>query len=451
MLDIAPLRTRVSGPVLTPDDAGFAEEVASWTLNFTHRPQVAVGATSTSDIAEAVKFTAANGLGVRIQSTGHGSHEEIVDGVLIVTSRLGAISLDPATRVATIAAGAKWDAVVKKAAPFGLAPIAGASLIVGVVGFLLGGGLGPLARSHGFSSDYVREFEVVTADGQVIFANAESHPDLFWALRGGKGGFGVVTSVRIELVELPTLYGGSLLFDGPDIETALKAWINYTATADPLVSTSAAILRAPDLPFVPEPIRGRTLLAVRFVYPGDSATGERLAAPLRAAAPVYLDQLAEMPASEIPSIHNDPTEPTMGWRLSRMLSSADPALATALLEHVGNGISTPFVAVELRHLGSATVEDVAGGSAVGGRCARFTFSLVGAPNPALFDAVLPRASEAVVTTLAPWLARETTVNFTTHFATQEQFEASWPPAIFARLAAVRAKYDPDGVFTFGPS
>ncbi|MCU1599153.1 MAG: mcrA [Glaciihabitans sp.] len=450
MLDIEALRTRVTGPVLTPDDEGFAEEVAPWMQNFTHRPRVAVGAASPNDVAEAVKFAVANGLAVRIQSTGHGSQELIADGVLILTRRLDGISIDPTTRVATIGAGVKWGAVVAKAAQLGLAPIVGSSPTVGTIGFLLGGGLGPLARSHGFASDYVRDFEVVTADGQLISANRGTNPDLFWALRGGKGGFGVVTSVRVELVELPTLYGGSLTYDAPDIATAFRAWIDYTATADPSVSTSAAILRMPDLPFIPEPIRGRTLLTIRFAYPGDAATGERLASPLRAAAPVYLDDLDEMPAGEIARIHNDPTEPVTGWTLGRMLASADSGLATVLLDHVGNGEPAPFVAVELRHLGEATREDVAGGSAVGGRSAQFTLNLVGVPNPALFDTVLPRASEAIITALTPWLAPETTVNFVERFATQEKFEASWPPATFARLAAVRAKYDPDGVFPYGP-
>lgn len=444
MPDLTLLRSRVVGPVLSREDAGFAEEVAAWSQTFTHTPEVAVGATSATDVAEAVKFARSNGLGVRVQATGHGSHEAITDGMLILTRRLDAVSIEPATRIATIGGGSRWGAVVTAAAEHGLAPITGAAGTVGVVGYLLGGGFGPLVRSHGVSSDYVRGFEVVTAQGELIVADATENPDLFWALRGGKGGLGVVTEVRIELVELATLYGGSLIYDAENIEAALRAWVEYTATAEPEVSTSAAILRVPDLPFLPEPLRGRTLLALRFAYPGDTATGERLASSLRAAAPVYLDGLAEMPATAIATIHNDPTEPTVSWALGRMLDSIDQDFADALLARVGAGVELPFVAVELRHLGSAAARDVAGGSAVGGRSPGFSLNLIGAPDPALFGAVLPGAAAALLGELGPWLSAETNINFAAH----GHAEKAWPQQIEQRLAGVREQWDPLRLFPF---
>ena len=184
MIDIAELRSRVSGTVLRPADEGFAAEVAGFNLAIEQTPDVAVVATSTADVVEAVLFARELALPVRVQSTGHGAHDRITEGVLVSTRRMASVKLDPATRVATIGAGARWSRVIAAGAPLGLAPIAGASSSVGVVGYLTGGGFGPLARSHGVSSDYVRGFTVVTGTGDVVEASATSNADLFWALRG---------------------------------------------------------------------------------------------------------------------------------------------------------------------------------------------------------------------------------------------------------------------------
>ncbi|HEY5231381.1 MAG TPA: FAD-binding oxidoreductase [Galbitalea sp.] len=449
MSDVSTLRSRVSGPVLISGDEGYAEESEAWIQNFVHTPDVVVGAASAEDVVEAVKFAAANGLAVRIQGSGHGSHAAITNGMLITTKRLNAVTVDPVTRIATLGAGVLADAAIAAAAEHGLAPITGSSGTVGITGLLLGGGLGPLARSFGFGSDWVREFEVVTGGGELVRANADEHPDLFWALRGGKGGLGVVTELKVELVELATLYGGSLTFDAEHIEAALRAWVTYTETAHPKVSTSVTLLRVPDLPFVPEPVRGRALLALRFAYTGDAATGEKLAAPLRAAAPVYLDELGELPAAEIGRIHNDPPNPTVGWVSGRMLNGFDQDFVTRLLEFAAPGKNFPFLATEVRHLGSATLTDVPGGSAVGGRSANGTLTVVGVPNPELFESVIPAAAEAYFDALAPWLAAENNVNFASAFASEKEYEGAGPPATFTRLAEVKKKYDPKSLFVFG--
>ncbi|HEY4267721.1 MAG TPA: FAD-binding protein [Galbitalea sp.] len=462
-LDVTSLRAVVVGPVLTPGDEGFADEVVAWIRNFDHTPQVAVGVTSAADVIAAVNFARDNLLPVRVQATGHASHFAITDGMLIVTKRMSDVTVDSAARTATISAGASWAAVVA-AAGVRLAPIAGSAPTVGAVGFLLGGGVGPLARSFGFGSDYIESVEIVTSNGELITASASQNQDLFWALRGGKGGLGVVTEIRVRLVELDTLYGGSLFFDVDAIEPALRAWVDYTQTADPNVTTSAAILRMPDLPFIPEPVRGRTLLSLRFAYTGGgdgdsdgdgtggrdgelggdldlAARGEVLAAPLRAAAPVYIDSLALMPAGEVARIHGDPTEPTVGWTLGRMFTSIDQDFASVILRHAGPLQHAPYVAIEVRHLGAATIVDVPGGSAVGGRSAPYTLNLVGAPNPALFAEVLPTSSAALLKDLSPWLADVTTVNFLGHPGA-----SAWSADTNQRLGKVRAEVDPAGMF-----
>jgi hypothetical protein len=297
LTDLSELRTRVSGPVLTVDDDGFAEEASGENLALLNTPDVVVGATSTEDVVEALRLARDLGLRVRVQSTGHGAAAPITDGLLVSTRRLDTVSIDADERVATVGAGARWRDVVAAAGPLGLAPVTGSSPGVGVVGYLTGGGYGPLIRSHGVSSDRVRGLTVVDGRGEVLTVSAEENADLFWALRGGKSGLGIVTEVRVELVELPELYAGSLMFEGEHIDRVLRGWLDYTRTAPDGVSTSLALMSFPPIDKIPEPMRGKRFASVRFAFPGPSAEGEELAAPLRDLAPVFQDEIGPSPSS----------------------------------------------------------------------------------------------------------------------------------------------------------
>ena len=449
MTDFTSLRDAVSGVVLTRSDADYASEVTGFNLSVESRPEVVVGVASADDVVAAVRFAAEHGLPVRVQSTGHGA-QLVSDGMLISTRRLDAVSVDPGTRIATIGAGARWAAVIAAADPFGLAPVTGSSASVGAVGYLLGGGLGPLARSHGFSSDWVRAFSVVTADGELVTASADEHPDLFWALRGGKGGLGVVTEVRLELSELPELYAGALMFEGDAIEPALRAWAAFTETAPVDVTTSAAIIHFPPLDFIPEIFRGKDILAVRFARPGDAATGESLAAPLRAAATPLVDGLRPLPRADVALIHNDPSDPGPSWGAGMLLDRIDDAFIDLVLANFGAGVRGPFMVTEVRHLGAATSRDVAGGSAVGGRDAGYAFTVIGRPDPSLFAEVLPAALAELKPQLAPWLSSGTNIHWI-EWGSDADYERSWPADVLARLRAVRAEVDPQGRFPFGPA
>src|SRR5690349_8642283 len=245
------LTQRIGGPVLTARDAGYATEIAGFNTVAVCTPEIVVGVTSAADVAAAVRFARAQGLRIHVQGAGHGGLVPVRSGMLVSTRRLDAVSIDADLATATIGAGARWSPVVVAAAEHGLAPIAGSSVTVGVVGYLLGGGLGPLARSHGFSSDYLLAATVVTGEGGLVEATERQNLDLFWALRGGRDGLGIVTEVRLRLVPLRTLYAGSLFFAEEHIEAALRAWIDWTATAHPQVTTSVALVRFPPIDVIP--------------------------------------------------------------------------------------------------------------------------------------------------------------------------------------------------------
>src|SRR5262245_18097994 len=194
--DLDMLTKEVTGPVLVAGDERYAEECTPWNLAIAHHPDVVVGATDTADVQAAVRFAETHNRPVAVLATGHGAAVPADGAVLINVHRMDGIVIDPARRTATVGAGVRMQSLIDMAAEVGLAPVCGSSPSVGVVGFTLGGGLSPaLGRAYGYAADHVRAAEIVTADGQVRHVDAETEPDLFFAIRGGKGNFGVVTSL----------------------------------------------------------------------------------------------------------------------------------------------------------------------------------------------------------------------------------------------------------------
>jgi hypothetical protein len=205
-------------------------------------------------------------------------------------------------------------------------------------------------------------------------------------------------------------------------------------------------MRMPTFEQIPDPLRGRTLLVVRFAYPGPVDEGAELAGPLRGAAPVYLDALGEMPASEIAKIHNDPTEPAASQIYGMLLDPIDQDFATAFLSFFGPAVESPFVAVELRHLGGAAARDVEGGSAVAGRGASFSLAMIGV-RPDLFEKVLPDAAFDVRQAVSRWARADCNPNLMGLPVTAERLATMWSEGANTRLGEIRWRYDPDAVFT----
>ena len=435
----AELATCLEGSVYTPSGEGYASEIAGYNTAVIHTPDVVVSAASGTDIAKTMRLSRQYGYSVAVQSTGHGALEPITSGVLVSTRKLDQVSIDVDTCTAVIAAGVRWNKVLEAATKHNLTPVSGSSSDVGVVGYILGGGIGPLARSHGFSSDYLTGVNVVTGSGELVETSATKNSDLFWALRGGKIGLGIVTEVRIRLVKLSGLYAGSLTFDEKDIEAALRAWADWTRQADPRVTTSAAIVRFPAFAAVPEMLRGRRLLSLRFAFPGSVEEGVRLAAPLRSFAPVYLDMLGELPPSEMGRIHSDPSHPVPYWASGVLLNQIDQDVVSAALGEIGEGKETPFTALEIRHIGGATRHDVAEGSSVGGRSAEFVFSLVG-KGPKQLNEVFSMKADQLYHTLRPWISEEGNINMMGNAIMGKHFTHMWPPQILKRLKEVQERY-----------
>ena len=252
-------------------------------------------------------------LAVHVQSTGHGYPHQAHGGMLVNTSGMQSLSLDPQACSARVGAGVRWDRVIEEAAPHGLAPLNGSSPDVGVVGYTLGGGTGPMGRTFGFAADQVRGIQLVTADGSLVEVDAESEPELFWALRGGKCSIGIVTELEFNLVPVPGVYGGAIFFAGSDAPAIMHAYGDWVHTLPESTTASIALLRLPDDEHIPAPLRGKLPVHLRFVHVGDERTGAAQLEPMRRAGSPLVDLVGMLPYAAIGSVHQDPTDPMPAW------------------------------------------------------------------------------------------------------------------------------------------
>jgi FAD/FMN-containing dehydrogenase len=447
MTDYTTLRDRLTGTLHTRDEADYTAGATPFNLAIQHAPDAVVHATDEGDVVETVRFARDAGVPLHLHATGHGAHAAYESGIVLVLDGLSSVTVDPQARTATVGGGTRWAEVVAAAAEHGLAPVTGSSTNVGVVGFLLGGGIGPLVRSHGFGSDHVESARVVTGAGEVVEAATEGDADLLWALRGGKTGLGVVTEITVALSPMPALYAGTLFFDLEESTDPYVRWLDWTTTAPPDVTTSGLIIRFPDLDVIPDPMRGRHLFALHVAYPGPVDEGERLTKPLRELGTLHLDDLGALAPADVARITNDPTDPGPGFIHGATVTHVDREFAEAVLGCAGPGTSLPVLGLEVRHVGNAGQGEPGDTDAAGFRDFAYTITVLGVPDPALFGEVLPQAMTQVEQALAPWLSPHLSPNWMADPYDPDQIARTWPEQTRARLDTVRRRHDPDGVFS----
>jgi FAD/FMN-containing dehydrogenase len=443
--DAASLAAKVTGSVLLPGDAGYDDERAVFNLNHELLPAVIVVPQSATDVQAAVVFAAGQHRPVLVKTTGHQIVGSARGAVVIATHRMNDITIDAVGRTARVGAGVLWSEVIAKAAKAGLAPLNGSNPTVGVAGYTLGGGLSPtLGRSHGYAADHVRSLDVVTADGELRHVDAESEPDLFWALRGGKGNFAVVTALDFDLFPVSRLYGGGIYFPGERTADVLRAWAAWHPSTPETMVTSLAVMRMPSMPQVPEPLRGKFLVSVRIAYNGTTADGKRMIEPLRAVAPAVLDTVRDMPYIEVALIHNEPTDPVPYYERGIMLRELPAHAQDKLIELVGPDAETALVIAELRALGGAWDREPAVPNAVATR--GMPYSLLGvSAGPLSQEKQLKRSVAELLDGIKPWEGDRRYVN---NLAPDEAADAAaiYGPERYERLASIKKTYDPTNMF-----
>ncbi|GAA3193248.1 FAD-binding oxidoreductase [Dactylosporangium siamense] len=433
------LRGLCGGALHLPGDPGYDTARTPWNVAVDQRPAAVAYPADAAEVAAVVRAAAGAGLRVAAQGTGHnaGPLGPLDDVVLLRTSAMTGVTVTG--RTARVEAGALWIDVVEQATPHGLAALHGSSPDVGVVGYSLGGGMGWYSRALGLQANALTAAELVTADGTLVRVDADHEPELFWALRGGGGNFGVVTAVEFDLFPIRTAYAGLLAWDWQEAARVLPAWLDWAATAPDEVTTALRLLQLPPLPQLPPALQGRQLLVVDGAVLG----GSDVLAPLRALRP-FLDTFADVPAASLIRLHLDPEGPTPTVSRTALLGDLSGAAVDALLAAAGPDSGTSLlVPAELRQLGGALGRPAPGGgalSSVDGAFALFSCGIAATPE-------MGRAAAAdagrVVSALAPWATGSQYLNFA---EVPVAAETAFEPATLRRLRAVRAGVDPSGLF-----
>lgn len=441
------LRNQVAGKVLTADDPGYDQIRRGWSLTVNHYPAVIVVAHKVDDVIAGVRFAAEAGLGVSIQSTGHGIQQPADNALLIVTSQMTAVQIDAEAQTATAEAGAMWKHVIDVSAPHGLAPLLGSAPHVGVIGYTLGGGVGWLARRYGLATDSVISLDIVTPDGVLRHVSASENSDLFWALRGGGGNFGVVTSITFKLYSVATVYGGQLTYSGEHAKDALRFFREWVKTAPDELTSSLTVLNIPSLPHIPEAMRGKQLIFVQAVYTGDARAGKvEIQKWLDWRTPMQ-NSFHVMPFTEIGTVSNDPVDPTPGYGSMETLNDLNDEAIEVILGQIFKP-HTPLMRIELRHLGGAISRVDPASNAFSNRDAQFFLIFGGLTPTSEAKEGMKTAFRHLREAVQPYIRGSVYQNFMAGSESLHRGKDGYSPEAYARLITLKAKYDPQNLFRF---
>ena len=432
-----------AGAVLLPGDPGYDEARMPWNVAVDQRPAAVACPASADEVSEIVRAAAASGLRVAPQGTGHnaGPLGPLEDAVLLRTSGMTGVQIDPVRRIARVEAGVLWLDVVEAAAVHGLAALHGSSPDVGVVGYSLGGGLGWYARQLGMAANSVVAVDLVLADGTQVRADETQNPDVFWAVRGGGGNFGVVTAMEFRLFDIETAYAGMLLWDQAHAEKVVRAWAAWTVDAPDCVTTSLRMLNLPPMPELPEFLRGRQLVVIDGAVLADDAEAEQVIAALRDLEP-EMDTFARVPAAGLVRLHMDPEGPTPGISASTMLADLSEAAVETFLRLSDRDSGSTLLAAELRQLGGALARPAPDAGAVPKLDGRFVlFGVAIAMTPEM-GAQGHADATALVDAMASYSTGRDYLNFAERSV---DVRKSFQEETWRRLKGVRSAVDPAGL------
>jgi FAD/FMN-containing dehydrogenase len=438
------IRSAFPRSTVFPGDATYDEARLAWNLAADQNAAAVAFPESADDVVDIVRAARANGLRIAPQGTGHNATPlgDLSDTVLMKTERMRRTHIDPERLRGRAEAGTWWDDVVQPASPMGLSMLHGSSPNVGVVGYSLGGGIGWQARKRGLSTNSLTAIELVTANGELIRADHDNHTDLFWAMRGGGGNFGIATAVEFALYPMKSAYAGWLIFPWERSHEVLSRWSEWTREAPEEVTSVGRILQLPPIDAVPAPLRGRNIVAVEATYLGDEQSGRALLKPLRDLGP-EMDTFAVVPPAGLARLHMDPEDPLPGMGDQALLDRFDADAIEAFVSVAGPGSGSPMLSAEVRHLGGAAgrpAPDAGALSHIDGEYISFGVGIHMGPESAIaLDAHLHRYVRA----MEPFGHGKRYLNFA---ETKTDVASFYGETTFDRLQRIRAQMDPDGLF-----
>jgi FAD/FMN-containing dehydrogenase len=439
---IGGLRESLGGRIVGPDDTEYEGMRGLLYADLALRPAAIVRVANAADIAAAVRAAARHGLEIAVRSGGHSlaGHSSTEGGVVIDLRDMKRLEIDAAARTAWAETGLTAAEVTSATAGHGLAIGFGDAGSVGIGGITLGGGIGFLTRKYGLTIDSLVAAEIVTADGSIVLADAEHHPDLFWAIRGGGGNFGVVTRLKFRLHPLKQIVGGMLML--PATPDTVAGFVTAAEAAPDELSTIANVMPAPPMPFVPAEVHGKLVIFGMVAYAGDAAAGERAVAPFRALAPPIADmvrpmQLPELYPPEDPNYHPAAVARTM------FVDHVDRGVAETILDTLAASDASIRV-TQLRVLGGAASRIPTDATAYAHRASKIMVNVA-----AFYDGLEDRPRrEAWVRDFAASLRQGDGGAYSNFLADEgmERTRAAYPGKTWDRLAAVKRRYDPGNLF-----
>lgn len=440
------LRGLCGGAVHLPGDTGYDQARTAWNFAVDQRPAAVAIPRHADDVAAVVRAAAAAGLRVAPQSTGHNAGplaaQGLTDVVIVRTSDLTEVTVDADRRICRVGGGALWLGAVEAAAAEGLACLHGSSPDVGIAGYSLGGGLGWYARLLGLATNSLTAVELVVADGSLLRVDADHHPELFWALRGGGGNFGVVTALEFALYDIETAYAGMLIWDVAEARTVLRRWATWALQAPDEVTTAFRIMHLPPLPQLPEMLRGRSVVIIDGAVVGTDDQAATILAGLRELGP-EVDTFARVPAATLSRLHMDPEGGAPAVSDSLMLAGLTDDAVDAFVDAVGDRSTTSLMLGELRQLGGALARPAVGGGALSRFDGAFLAFACGiAATPEMGMAVQADALR-LTGALSAWASGSAYLNYC---ESEVDPSTAYGEQTWTQLQGIRSVVDPDGVF-----
>jgi hypothetical protein len=435
----------LDGRLVLPSDDGYDDARQGWNLAIDQHPAAVAEAASVADVQAVVRHARAAGLRVAPQATGHGAEALALDAlrgaILLKTAALDAIAIDPAARTATVGAGVTAGALAAAAGEHGLAPVLGLAPSVGVAGLTLGGGLGWLSRTHGLAANNVVALEAVTADGELVRADAATDADLFFALRGGGGRGAIVTQLTVALHAIDEVSAGMIAWPAERAPEVLEQVRRAALDAPECFSLVFRVLSLPPIDAIPEPIRGRRIAAVIAAHIGPQADGERLMAPLRGGPEVLLDGFGPVAPADLVRVAGDPEDPGPARGDGLLLKDLTPDTVETVTRLVADDALEALGVFEVRQLGGALARPAADGhgahASIDAGWAFFAGGFAGDDGSrTAVEAALADVRERLAPHAAPRVLLSSSgggIDPSTGFA----------PGVWDRLVAIRNAYDPD--------
>ncbi|MDW5444522.1 FAD-binding oxidoreductase [Polaromonas sp. SM01] len=445
---IQALKESAGGEVILPDDDGYESARKVWNATIDKHPALIVRCATTPDVVRAVNFARDNGLALAVRGGGHNIAGSAIcdDGIVIDLSQMKAASVDAGARRATIEGGATLADFDAASQAHGLATPLGINSTTGVAGLTLGGGFGWLSRKYGMTVDNLESAEVVTAAGEVLRASATEHPDLFWALRGGSGNFGVVTRFEFRLHPVgPDLLSGLIVYPLSEAKAVLQQYREFIAKAPDELAVWAVLRQAPPLPFLPEKVHGQGMIALALCYAGDPAQGQPLIAPLRTFGTPLGEHVGVQPYTAWQQAFDPLLTPgARNYWKSHNFSVLDDGLFDAVIEYIEK-LPSPQCEIFFGAIGGATTRPAPDSAAYPHRDALFVMNVHGRwADPADDERCIGWARDFFKAS-APFASGGVYVNFLTADES-DRVKAAYGPN-YDRLAQIKRKYDPANLFS----